>query len=95
MTRSNVVALRKPSVNARLAHVTSYRGLDKDPVLIQVINLVEESPMTLAAIANKSGVAESTIRNWIGGHTRRPQNITMEFVLRAIGYERKIVKLRP
>jgi hypothetical protein len=90
---SNVVKLserRKPRVN-RISHAArdkGYRHIDKDPVLIRLIEIVEQSPKSLKKICDESGVSQSCIRNWMYGRTKRPHNVTMDFVARAIGYAR-------
>jgi hypothetical protein len=71
-----------------------YRHIDKDPMLIEVLKKIDESGMTYNAVAEKCGVASSTIRAWDLGKTRRPQRITMEFVLRACGYTLAIQRLQ-
>lgn len=80
----------KPRVN-RVSHAQrdkGYKFIEKDPVLDALITLVEQSPKSLKAICDQSGVSQSCLRNWMYGKTKRPQNITMEFVARAIGYQR-------
>jgi len=61
-----------------------------DPTLADVLNRI--SDLTPRQIEIRSGVSTQTIRNWRNGRTRRPQNITLEFALRAAGYKRVIVK---
>ncbi len=68
-----------------------YRHLDKDPVLNEVAYYIEESGLSIKEIAEESGVSVSTIQNWMFGTTKRPQRITIEFVLRACGYRLIIV----
>jgi hypothetical protein len=63
-----------------------------DPHLRDVVKLLNNSTRTLKSIESKSGVCTSTMRNWKSGRTRSPQNKTIEFALRALGYERVIVK---
>jgi DNA-binding transcriptional regulator YiaG len=64
----------------------------RDPMLQQVLEIFHGSDMSAAKVAEKSGISVTTIRNWNSGKTMRPQNITMEFALRAMGYKRVIVK---
>jgi len=78
---------------ADLKSVSAYRWLEHDPVRDEVVALIEESGMSLEAISRKSGgVSTTTLRRWINGATRRPQNVTLDFVLRGLGYERRIVR---
>lgn len=64
------------------------RGLPRDPVLDQVLDCIESSNHSLTWISAKSGVSVTTLINWRSGKTRRPQNVTIDFVLRACGYKR-------
>lgn len=63
-----------------------------DPMLKEVLQKIEDSGASVALLARRSGVSAATIHNWRKGKTRCPQNITMEFALRAAGYRRQIVK---
>lgn len=65
-----------------------------DPVIEQVLELLEDSSMKQSQASDLSGVSTSTIRNWSKGKTRRPQNATIEAVGRAAGYGRKWVKIK-
>lgn len=65
---------------------TGYRWRDKDPILDLVNHLIDESHMSLQGISNKCGVSYSTLRNWQVGKTKKPQAVTVKFVLEAIGY---------
>jgi predicted transcriptional regulator len=65
----------------------SYNFVDKDPMIDQVRTVILDSTMTYRAIADLSGVTETTIRNWLDGSTKRPQAATFNAVLRACGYK--------
>lgn len=65
-----------------------------DPAIEQVIELMDGSSMKASQASDLSGVSTSTIRNWVKGKTRRPQNATIEAVGRAAGYGRKWVKIK-
>jgi|SRR5215471_13713452 len=85
---TNIVALRR-----RLDHLDrdrGYRWKDQDPVLQLMNRVVTDSGWSLMTIQDKSGVAAGTIRNWQLGKVSRPQNWTVEQVLKALGYSRKI-----
>lgn len=43
---------------------------------------------SLASIERRSGVCASTMRKWLNNTTRRPQNLTITFAMRAAGFER-------
>lgn len=70
----------------------SYVFKDKDPVINEVRKVVEKSKKSYSEISALSGVASSTIYGWFYGTTRRPQNATIEAVLRALGHRRKVAK---
>lgn len=63
----------------------------RDPALDEVLNAIEGISGTV--IESRSGVSKSTIRNWRNGKTRHPQNITLDFALRAAGLRRRIVPI--
>lgn len=62
----------------------------RDPLLIQTLEII--STMPTEQVAFRSGLAASTIRNWKSGKTSRPQSISLQFALRAAGYNLAIVK---
>ena len=64
-----------------------YRFIDKDPMIDLVCHLIEKDGRKYSELAEKSGVAATTMRNWDKGKTRRPQNITIRAVLRTVGYD--------
>lgn len=66
---------------------TGYRWRDKDPIIDLIHTLIDDSKMSVQSIAEKSGVSAGTIRNWIGGKTKKPQAVTAKHVLHAIGYD--------
>ena len=63
------------------------RGREADPMMQEVVRLMRRDGRTLSAIARQAGLAPATVKNWATGKTRRPQRISMEFVLREIGLE--------
>lgn len=65
----------------------TYLFLDKDPVIDQMRTALDTSQMSIPAIAEKSGLAESTLRNWFYGETLRPQFSSVQAFYRAIGWE--------
>jgi len=67
-----------------------YRFTDQDPVLAIVSRVITDSGWTLKAIENKCGVCSNTLSRWMDGRTKRPQNATVEMVLRTLGYTRKV-----
>lgn len=65
----------------------TYLFLDKDPVIDQMKTALDTSQMSIPAIAEKSGLAEGTLRNWFYGETLRPQFSSVQAFYRAIGWE--------
>lgn len=72
----------------------SYSFKNKDPVIDQTRTKVQDSKLSYNKISDLSGVSEGTIRNWFHGKTRRPQSASIEAVLRAIGWERKLTMIK-
>lgn len=72
---------------------TQYKAPPKpfrDPLLDDVLSVLE--PYGEAYIAQKSGLAESTIRNWRAGRTRCPQAVSYHIVLKVFGFKLKVEK---
>jgi hypothetical protein len=67
-----------------------YKKPEVDPVVRQAA--VTISFMTAREISDKSHVSYSAARNLINGKTKRPQNLTIDGLLHAAGFDRKIVK---
>jgi len=88
------MAKTKPAPTRNLAHLNrdrGYRFTDRDPVLILVTRVITDSGMALKAIENKCGVTAHTMRQWQSGKTKRPQNATVDMVLRTLGYTRQVI----
>lgn len=75
-----------------------YRFMDKDPIkdemqtaLADVGFKSKKDMEKLAVLANSS---KQTVLNLFWGDTKRPQNATVEGLLRAAGLERQIVQVR-
>jgi hypothetical protein len=94
MTKTASKVLTKSKARPRnLSHLTrdtGYRFTDRDPILELVTRIITDSGWTLKAIENKSGVCSSTLRKWQNGETKRPQNATVDMVMRILGYTRKV-----
>jgi len=78
-----------------LAHLNRDRGYrwqdHVDPVLEFIRNDITDSGWPLKYVAERAGVAVSTLRGWQSGKTAHPQNQTVEAVLTALGWRRPIV----
>lgn len=81
LAKVNVIPIRDTEGN------TGYRWRDRDPILDLVNGLIKDSKMSFEQISNRCGVSKSTLWNWDRGKTKRPQAVTIKFVLNAIGYE--------
>ena len=101
--RSIFTSLSSPSSSPtgrapnNLAHINrdrGYRFIKQDPILRDVSRAITESGLSLARIASKSGVTTCTISRWMSGKVKRPQNLTVEFVLKALGYKRVLIKIK-
>jgi hypothetical protein len=76
----------------------AYNWIDKDPELDFVLHCIEESGWTLEKIeqeTEKNGhkVSRHTLLAWFYKGTKRPQNVTMNSVMAAIGWERPWVRV--
>jgi hypothetical protein len=81
---SNVVLLQ----HAEDATLSGYRWRDKDPDMDFIMQAIQDAPMTTQQIATASGVSYSTLTAWAFGKVRKPQNVTVNAVMRAIGWHR-------
>ena len=81
-----------PNNLAFLNRDRGYRFVDRDPVLVEVTDAITKSGKTVQWLEARSGVSAGTISNWLNGKTRRPQHITVTFVMRALGMESRWVK---
>jgi hypothetical protein len=77
----------------------AYRFTTKDPVIDELRTLLEDNfggrltRKMLKSIEISGGPTASTSANWFFGGVRRPQNPGIEATGRAMGYQRKWVKL--
>lgn len=76
----------------------SYFFKDHDPVLDAVDRVYELTGMTrdngrvrFGEISKRSGVTESTLRNWRTRKTKRPMSAGIEAVLRGLGAQRAVI----
>ena len=79
---------RKPK---EITNIKELKG--RDPDLEELLDLLNSGDHVIREISRRCGVAVSTIQNWRTGKTLRPSNTTIRFVLRAMGYRRRIEKL--
>jgi len=87
-----------------LAHLhrdRGYRFEERDPQMVELCDIIHQSEMDVMDICRKvysashgaCSIGNSTIYNWLNGKTRRPQNLTLNWVGFALGYERKWTKI--
>ena len=65
----------------------TYSFVEKDPVIDVLRTMKRTTEMKDSELAHLSNVSVSTIRNWFGGRTRRPQFATVAAAAVAMGYE--------
>lgn len=69
-------------------YITPYRTYlftDKDPIIDLARTAVKDSDKSYTEIHADTGVSTTTLYNWFGGKTRRPQFCTVAAVLLAVG----------
>lgn len=72
---------------------SGYRWIDKDPIIDTLMDLCKQDGRSLSAIANAACLSPTTLHNWDAGKTKKPTNVSVDFTLRALGYERRVVKI--
>ena len=65
--------------------------LNREPVLDDLIGLIKNSGMKMNALADKAGVAPTTIGKWLDGTTLHPRISTLSAVARVFGYKLQLV----
>ena len=72
----------------------TYNFIDKDPIIYELRDLIEKSGVSHAEIERRSGVCVNTLVGWFYGNTKRPQHATIRAVMRAIGYDYRLVQVK-
>jgi hypothetical protein len=68
---------------------TGYRfSGDVDPVLEWLRTDITDSGWSAGYLAERSGLCAMTVYNIMNGKTKRPQNITVDLLITALGWER-------
>lgn len=83
---------KKRSHTPRVTVYTSYRFLDKDPIVDAMRTIIQDEGMKHTDIHANGGATAGTLNNWFYGSTRRPQFATIAATARALGYEVQLVK---
>ena len=76
---------------ARAKHGNYKPVTAKEPLVIEMMQLLDSQPVSDFHIGVHSGVAHQTISTWRNGHCN-PRLDLMQAVLNSIGYELKIVR---
>jgi len=71
----------------------TYAFKNKDPLIDKLRTIVQDEKVSYQEIRNRSGVTVSTLYAWFHGATKRPQHATAMAVIRALGYDMRIVKV--
>jgi len=71
----------------------SYNFKDKDPCIDESRTAIRDSGMSYSEVSEASGVSVSTLYHWFHGTTLRPSHAAHMAVIRACGYDYKLVKL--
>lgn len=66
--------------------MTKYKDVQFDPVINMMRRAMEVAGETPSSISRKTGISVGCIAAWFSGKTKRPQNVTVRFFLRACGY---------
>jgi hypothetical protein len=81
---------RKPVVH--FLRTYKFSAEEKDPIIDRIRTLMEDEGVNANQVHVASGVAATTIYNWLDGPTRRPQYATTVAVIRSMGYDFAIVR---
>lgn len=68
---------------------------DRDPLLDDIVDLLENDPRSNWALANVSGLSTATLKNWKARQVRRPQSVSLQMAARALGKKLAFVDDKP
>lgn len=71
----------------------SYNFRDKNPCIDEARTAVRDSGMSYAEVSEESGVSVSTLYGWFHGDTRSPSHECLMAVVRACGFDYKMVRM--
>lgn len=86
------MAMQKANNLTYLNRDRGYRFTDRDPVMDFITKDITDSGWPLTYVAERSGVSRACLANWQNGKTKHPQNMTVEAVLKALGWSRNIIR---
>jgi hypothetical protein len=100
MTREAQVTARVIDFNSKLRD-KGYRFKDRDPVMDEICRMITDSGLSLKAISDLTAnvgswarVVPGTMKRWLDGRTRKPQNFTVTWVAYVLGFERKWIRVK-
>lgn len=64
-----------------------------DPMLDDIVLLLQKDNRSTYAKANVSGLSSSTLNNWVKGRVRHPQSVSLQMAYRMLGYELRRVRI--
>ena len=71
----------------------TYMFKNKDPIIDRMRTIVQAEQISYQELASMSGVTAPTLYGWFHGATKRPQHATAMAVIRALGYDMRLVKV--
>ena len=91
----------KPHNLAYLHRDRGYRFEERDPQMVELCDIIHKSEMDVMDICRAVysashgaySIGNSTIYNWLNGKTRRPQNLTLNWVGFVLDYKREWTKI--
>jgi hypothetical protein len=100
MARAAQTTARVIDFNSKLRD-KGYRFKDRDPVMDDVCRMITDSGLSLKAISDLTAgvgswarVVPGTMKRWLDGRTRKPQNFTVTWVAYVLGFERKWIRVK-
>ena len=70
----------------------SYNFKEKDPIIDQLRTIIQDEDISYKHISFLSGVSTTCMYGWFNGVTRRPQHAPVMAIIRALGYDYRLVK---
>jgi hypothetical protein len=67
------------------------RKPDVDPLLTEMVDLLDRDPRSRHAKAAVSGLSSATLKNWAEGRVRRPQAVSLQLAAQMLGYRLSLV----
>jgi transcriptional regulator with XRE-family HTH domain len=71
----------------------TYLFKNKDPIVDKMRTIIQDEQVSYKELEARSGVTASTLYGWFHGATKRPQHATAMAVIRALGYDMRLVQV--